>query len=413
MQKMNLKQVSPRKGRKILIDDFIFSIENLNLEFCKYPSIHDSDFEFDVLFSEINQKEIPYYCYDNDYYDTQPICYYLDIGYQVNLLEIKRKLIILNKINNHEQNLIENLKLNGFKVNECKKILDWFKNLLAQINIKNIDFLEKESSYDNYDGGEFLSRYFFEQKEVKKYITADIDSNNIALGLCVAHPFLILEYLLANPANHNFNIQLRTKKLKNKIQPKINVILEGSSDVKILEKMFTIKGADIKDFFHFTNSHQNGSGNGASANVKFFLDQTIIKTNNIFLFLFDNDIAGNHELDKCIKPPKNILLKSLPNLNKEYFKNIKILNDKDECINNYKINGQAVAIEFFLDLNFGSLASHPPIILIDKNMQGRFKNKDKYSKSFLHLKNEYFQEYDFSKINILIDFIFQESLSLF
>lgn len=413
---MSFKEVTSKYGKKKLIKDFIFSIENLNLEFCKYPTYDENEDEFELLFKENNKIDIPYYCYMER--ERNPIVYYSDIGYQNQLLNLQNKILIINKSNRNEKKLLNHLHISGFKGNLATKILLDFKILLSNIDIKSINFLEQEDTYDNYDPGEFLSRFLFKQKAVKKYLTPLIDDIDVCMALSAIHPFLILEYLLSNHKNYNLNVQLRKKKITNKITPIINVVLEGTSDIKILAKTFNIRANDIKDFFYFTNPHSQGSGRGADSNVKFFLDLHYLKTKEKFLFIFDNDIAGHAASNKCndinsgTNKNNNILITNLPELKHSELKNIKFIRN-DIIIKDYIINGQGVSIESFLDWQWGKPSNHVPIVKVSENNQGKFKNKEEYSKSFLKLTVDNYNQYDFSKLDMLIEFIIKNSLSMF
>ena len=126
---------------------------------------------------------------------------------------------------------------------------------------------------------------------------------------------------------------------------------------------------------------------------------------NQIIVLFDNDVAGNEKYEKLVKMPhmKNLLIAKLPYLTS--FENIDTIGPQGVSVSN--INGVAVAIECFLDLNS---CERTPLVrwtnFVDKaeKYQGALIAKDEYVRSFKNA-DIVSDGYDSSKLRFLIDYL--------
>jgi hypothetical protein len=144
---------------------------------------------------------------------------------------------------------------------------------------------------------------------------------------------------------------------------------------------------------------------------KFFQGLVSIKMQNKCLFIFDNDAEGIETFDKCteIKGANNIRVTKLPDLDE--FNNFLTVGPSGK--HKVNVNGQAVAIECFLDLSYKNRKT--PIIRwssYKKSIelyQGSLEGKDHYIKQFKKVKAGE-EGYDFSKLHLLIDHIVEQCI---
>ncbi|MFA7417777.1 MAG: hypothetical protein WCZ19_04475, partial [Acholeplasma sp.] len=107
--------------------------------------------------------------------------------------------------------------------------------------------------------------------------------------------------------------------------------------------------------------------------------------------------------------PNNLLLCHLPSL--DAFNNFPTIGATGE--QSFNINGMAVSIECFLDLNFGD--SKPMVQWGGynekaKQYQGSLMHKDSYAREFT-IKNIKSGEYDLSKIGTLLEYLFTQIIT--
>lgn len=143
-------------------------------------------------------------------------------------------------------------------------------------------------------------------------------------------------------------------------QSKFLLITEGSTDTKILSNAFEWLKPEIADLFEFIDMEKNYPFTGVGNIVNFYHGLLKIEPKKRIIFLFDNDTAGNSAINRCIKSSNdNFKLLTLPE--KDEFNSILTIGPSGESIEN--INGKAVSIELFLDLNYPN--STPPLSTVD------------------------------------------------
>lgn len=188
------------------------------------------------------------------------------------------------------------------------------------------------------------------------------------------------------------------------------LITEGSSDTNILKKAFSYLKPEITDFFDFIDMEKNYPFTGVGSLVNFYHGLLKIGTSKKIIFIFDNDTAGNEAIGRCVCNDK-IPIKTMKLPIHQEFMNFTTIGPSG--ISQENINDRAVSIELFLDLTYKN--SETPIIRWVsysnrlKKYQGSLESKDNYTKTFFKAINDSETDYDFSKMDYLLDSIIQEA----
>lgn len=189
---------------------------------------------------------------------------------------------------------------------------------------------------------------------------------------------------------------------------KVMLITEGSTDAKIIQMALDWIYPDLNFFFEFIDMEKNYPFTGTGNIVNFYYGLCKIGPTKKIIFIFDNDTAGNNAKKKCISENhlniKHITLPSLPE-----FTNILTLGPSGEHYED--INGKAVSIELFLDLEYKN--QKKPIIRwysYDEHAnqyQGALINKDSYSKKYFQAYRMKDNSYNIDKLKTLLNALFQ------
>jgi hypothetical protein len=188
---------------------------------------------------------------------------------------------------------------------------------------------------------------------------------------------------------------------------KFLIVTEGSSDLFIIKKALEILRPDIFDFFSFVDMAEHYPFTGTGNLFKFSEGLASIGIQNKVLIVYDNDTIGRdaYERTKRLKMPVNVGVVKLPELTEfEHF-----LTVGPSGQNRENINGKAVSIEHFLDLNYGT-AAEPVIRWTSWNdkleaYQGLLVDKEKYVRLFGEVQRST-SGYNFSKLESLVDFLY-------
>jgi len=304
------------------------------------------------LFLPEDIKKIAYYYADNAIENKK--------GLSRALGSVKRRLDLLGyslgELKNLYQESLENIPDYYPDVNMD---FEQFKTLMSSINLNKIGL---ETNYEDYDLGEFISKYLFRENEFTNRIPNNVKlDNDFGTFLENLDPYIILRLLAENPKNLNKNVQWRYTDVveggwvdENEIvkplpiESKILIVTEGSSDSYIIEKSMKKLMPDIVDFFYFVDMEENYPFTGTGNLYRFCQGLSSIQIQNKTLVLFDNDAAGVESYEKCkkLKLPNNMKICRLPD--HEDFRNFETIGPSGKSIED--INGSAVAIECFLDL---------------------------------------------------------------
>lgn len=187
------------------------------------------------------------------------------------------------------------------------------------------------------------------------------------------------------------------------------ITTEGSSDTNIIKRAISILRPEIADFFRFVDVSEGYPFTGAGNLVRFAQGLAKIDIQNQILFVLDNDAEGvsAHRRITGSALPENMRAATLPELAR--FR--KFRTEGPEGQGTADINGQAAAIECYLDLATGTESPAEVIWTAYKReldcYQGELKNKDSYTKSFLNCGSS-IAGYDMSGLMAVVDMICAE-----
>lgn len=244
--------------------------------------------------------------------------------------------------------------------------------------------------------------------------------------VCILRPESMLVIFGLNPENADAEVEWEFGPIvhagwvkREEFQPgarrgqPILVATEGASDARILRRALDLLRPDVADFFRFIDGDERHHFWGTGNLVKFAEGLLRIDIQNRVLFLLDNDAEGVDAYGKLQKllMPGNLRSMLLPALDE--FRSFPALGP--EGLSECDINGRAVAIECYLDLN---LAQYPPARVVWSNYKkeidawhGALEFKESYVKHFMCQNALPLSDsiYDASKLNKLLDALLVEA----
>ena len=274
----------------------------------------------------------------------------------------------------------------------------------------------KDSFMSNY--GEFLVALAFQFEDFNKLIPLKDDNSGLDLEftfLSKLDSYSHLRILAENSNNHKCLVAWRYSNVveagyvkeddiyKNCISQTL-IVTEGSSDSFVIKESFKLLKPYVKDFFYFVDMGEGYPFSGTGNLINFIKGLSAIKVLNNILVIFDNDYEGSRSYNECMKLaiPDNMKVIKLPEL--PMFNRFPCVGPMGETVED--INGRAVSIECFLDFKFNS--NLPKVRWTNDGCQGSLEKKEKYVKSFKNFKKD---EYDFSKVRILIEEIIKKCIN--
>jgi hypothetical protein len=295
-----------------------------------------------------------------------------------------------------------------------------FRSIIEAIDIGKVAL---DPEYDDYDLGEFISRYIFQDLEIRRHLPTDIDIDR-DLGTFFENldPYFTLRLLAENDANADRLVQWRyadvveggwvdrdevVTPLSN--DSKILIVTEGSSDSFIIERAMATLQPDIADFFHFVDMEEHYPFTGTGNLFNFCKGLSRIKIQNNILIIFDNDTAGIEKFNECqhLIHPKNMHICKLPD--HKDFENFRTVGPNGSSTEN--INNAAVAIECFLDLSkTNQLLSCVRWTSYNRKMgryQGELEDKESHVRTFKKA-NLTGGSYDTTRLQFLLDYLVDE-----
>ncbi|MBE0378324.1 HEPN/Toprim-associated domain-containing protein [Pseudoalteromonas prydzensis] len=347
-----------------------------------------------------------------------------ETGYARTLGEVKLRLELLSFTIKDVQRIYESILSYYF---EDTSLVDFtFDDFRKVVSSVNIDDFERYSeslglNFQDYISEVVLTQSGFEDVKVR-VIT------NIADFLALydrLHPYAYMRLLAENPKNQHVKVMWSTHEIVEAgwvseddlykgigDEDKFMIITEGSSDLFILKRAISLLRPELADLFTYVDMEDNYPFSGTGNLYKFFQGLASIGILNKCLCIFDNDAEGVEKYHKAAeaKAPSNLKVMKLPDLEEcSYF-----ITEGPTGRHYADVNGKAVAIECFLDLNYkerGEPAIRWSSYKGDSNVyQGALENKDYYTKQFKKVKS-IDDDYDFSKLNLLINHIIEVCVS--
>lgn len=332
--------------------------------------------------------------------------------------------------------VVGRLELLGYSLDGCKKAyatalshvpdyypkvtidFDVFRSALCAVDLDRV----RNDEYDaDYDLGEFAC-----------YVLHDPEFNRVANSLSSGvtrddgtffenlDSYVTLRLLAENPANLDRDLvwgihdvveggYIENTEVYEPLsdEGRFLIVTEGSSDSAILKASLPGVAPDVSDFFDFVDMKDNYPFTGTGSLVNFCKGLAAIKVQNKIVIVLDNDTAGNAAFQRLqsLKLPRNMRVIKLPYL--EEFSRFATLGPSGNSMED--VNGRAVAIECFLDLNFGP-DEVPAIRWTSYNhecgaYQGELALKDVYTKRFFEGINQ--GNYNLAKLSLLWGHILQ------
>jgi hypothetical protein len=374
-------------------------------------------FDHRALFQVDDRKKVTCY-YAND--ETK-----IKYAYTKKLGLIKDRLDLLgysieNLKREYENIITTRYELKGFM--SFDKLFFFVKSIdIKELTEKGIDWGKITDSVGSL-GITYGLGYLINHAPFSKYIPKYFRKKNFdEVSYRYLPMYLLLRLLAENPNNHDIDVTWRIGDVIdsgwvtwNDVRPKVEeikniwIVTEGSSDTKILQKAIEAMKPHVSDIFKYIDMQANYPFTGTGQLTNFYKGLIKIQVLNKMLFIFDNDTEGIvkfRELSAIKKKPTNLLLCHLPNMGN--FNNFPTIGATGE--QSFNINGKAVSIECFLDLNF---VDTKPMIQWGgynekaKQYQGSLMNKDSYTRAFT-IKNIKSGKYDLSKLTTLLDYLFK------
>lgn len=343
------------------------------------------------LFLPSDIKKIPYY-YADDVIEYKE-------GYSRKLKDVKRRLELLGYSLPKLHELYDSrLSLYPDYYPDPMIEFEEVSKIITSIGIENIQLHDEG---DHCDLGKFID-----------------DFENL-------NPYIALRLLMENPANHDLELQWKYADVveggyisKDQVhealsdEERILVVTEGSSDLFIISQAINLLYPDISDFFYFVDMSEHYPFTGTGNLYRFCQGLASIRIQNKVLVIYDNDVEGceKFKLTKELTLPEKMKIAKLPDYHG--FNDFQTIGPNGSKREN--INGRAVSIEHFLDLNY-DMEFEPVVRWTTYNekanaYQGILVNKDVYVKKFSKV-NSTSCSYDFGKLRFLLEYLYEQCIA--
>lgn len=248
-------------------------------------------------------------------------------------------------------------------------------------------------------------------------------------AVCVLNPYSMLQVFAQNPSNADAEVMWQYGPIVeagwveleefNPMVPRgqtILIVTEGSSDARIIKHALNLLCADLADFFRFVDLEGAHPFWGTGNLVKFAEGLLRIDVHNQIIFVLDNDAEGLDAFQRLgkLSLPENMRAMMLPDMDE--FSQFPARGP--EGVVNCNINGRAVAIECYLDLDMPRYPQpHVQWSNYKKEVgawQGALEHKETYMRRFLAETKESLEkgQYDTSKLNVVLNALISEAIIL-
>jgi len=187
------------------------------------------------------------------------------------------------------------------------------------------------------------------------------------------------------------------------------IVTEGSSDVQILKHGLQLLYPDLADFFDFVDMQENYPFSGTGNLYNFVRGLISIKIQNNIVVIFDNDNEGVFNWERCarLKPPPNMRIVKLPDLDR--FRSYRTVGPSGEHLGD--INGNAAAIECYLDAGPEPRVRWTSYDHKRDRYQGVIVGKETLQKAFLDQRSVD-PTYDYSGLEAILAMLIAECVSI-
>jgi len=389
-------------------------IDRLEIDWGKNELFRDHS----KLFTKGDIAEAQYYYADNQC-ETKP-AYVRTLGHMVRRLELLGYTLKGCRVLYDEMVAMVPEYYPAFEMT-----FDEFAHIMRSVAIRNIGIVEEEEGSD-FDLGEFARTILSKEEFVRVKPALSEMSFDDGTFFGNLDPYITLRLLAENPDNlgskviwrfedvvANGYIEMEDIEANLADSDRFLLVTEGSSDSSILSLSLPLVAPDIADFFYFVDTDSQYPFTGAGSVVQFFKGLNSIRVQNKVLILLDNDTAGNEALQRIEKLPQRgnlqtIVLPLLADMTR-----VLTRGPSGETIED--VNGRAVSIECFLELNCHS--ENPPVVRWTsfssalQAYQGELIDKERYSKEFYRVASAH-STYDLRKLKLLWDFVVAQCVIL-
>ncbi len=332
--------------------------------------------------------------------------------------------------------VVDRLNLLGHTYDQCEKEFSFLSNL-NRFNQDNFrfrdlcDILEKvdvKNISANYgEGGEDFGKFF--RREIapriglqERLIADPMELYAVSEGMENLSAYTILHILCNNPACKDVLVQWSFNDLEQSgyerreyfvrgldQNNRFLIVTEGSSDAAILRKAFSILRPHVADFFDFVDMEEGYPFPGTGNVFRFVQGLIGISVQNKVLVLFDNDVEGVVNYERCLglKKIPNICILKLPDLTN--FKSFQTIGPSGQ--HTADINGCGAAIECYLDLGVSGRVRWTSYNAKADAYQGELEGKTRYMRDFLDQRS-YQSSYDYSGLNAVLDAITASAIKM-
>jgi hypothetical protein len=239
---------------------------------------------------------------------------------------------------------------------------------------------------------------------------------------CVRYLYTVLQLLALNPSAKTLPVCWQFKDVEDGgwakhssfVRPvdqskRFLIVTEGSSDASVLKHALQILKPHIADFFDFVDMQEGYPFSGTGNLVKFIQGLISIAVQNNIIVVFDNDAEGVANFNRCVEfnVPDNMAILKLPDI--PDFRRFDTVGPNGKHLAD--INGQAAAIECYLDLDEGASVRWNNYNSKLGVYHGELIGKTEYVKTFLRQRDKN-AEYNYDKISIILEMIISRCISM-
>jgi hypothetical protein len=302
------------------------------------------------------------------------------------------------------------------RLNEIDTSRFQFSELCEALAIVDVKSVSADYGHGGLDFGRFFRREIFPRLRLSE-VAADPHYVKFdgAEAMETLSPYTILRLLAANPVARDLRVNWAFgdieeggyASLSQFVRPldkwrKFLIVTEGSSDATIIKHGFAILRPHIADFFDFVDMEEGYPFSGTGNLFRFVQGLISIGIQNKVIVIFDNDAEGVASFNRCrnLNVPMNMKVLKLPDI--PAFLDFETVGPNGTHRAN--INGQAAAIECYLDIR-----GNPRVRWNNYNpaadaYQGELIGKDRYKRVFLD-QQEKTAGYDYGNLELILDMI--------
>jgi hypothetical protein len=315
-----------------------------------------------------------------------------------------------------EQEFASLANFNGFD----PKIFS-FRDLQQALATVDVGALSPDYGEGGEDFGKFFRREIVSRLGLEKVLTGPT-LFEVSEAMENLSAYTVLHLLSANPMAQGLHVQWAFNELEEGgwakrsdfVRPvdqsaRFLIVTEGSSDAAIIGKAFRLLRPHIADFFDFVDMEEGYPFSGTGNVYRFVQGLISIRVLNNVIVVYDNDAEGAANLARTsqLNLPDNMRTVKLPDL--ECFDRFPTIGPNGKHYSN--INGQAAAIECYLDLPDDACVRWSSFNAKLDAYQGELINKEKYTREFVGQRTRK-ANYGYDNIGAVLELIVQHAVNM-